>query len=182
MLVVASAVVVVAGTFSMISKNNNLVTVVEAFQQTKTSIPTFHRRQQEQQQEFLANLYKWNPTTTTTTTTTTRSSSSSPSSSSRLFMASQPPKVDKGFNLLEIATKVVPQGRIVQTTKESWKFIWKVSSKQIDSVLGVWGGRWTCGPVSMSSTISSHKISFSLTSLTSPLLYFYIYICALCCA
>ena len=35
--------------------------------------------------------------------------------------------VDKGFNLLEIATKVVPQGRIVQTTKESWKFIWKVS-------------------------------------------------------
>jgi hypothetical protein len=35
-------------------------------------------------------------------------------------------QVDKGFNLLEIASKVVPQGRIVQTAKESWKFVWKV--------------------------------------------------------
>jgi len=34
-------------------------------------------------------------------------------------------QVDKGFNLLEIASKVVPQGRIVQTAKESWKFAWK---------------------------------------------------------
>jgi hypothetical protein len=32
--------------------------------------------------------------------------------------------VDKGFNLLEIASKIVPQGRIVQTAKESWKFVW----------------------------------------------------------
>ena len=35
-------------------------------------------------------------------------------------------QVDKGFNLLEIASRVVPQGKIVQTAKESWKFIWKV--------------------------------------------------------
>lgn len=34
-------------------------------------------------------------------------------------------KIDKGFNLLGIASKVVPQGRIVQTAKESWKFVWK---------------------------------------------------------
>eukprot|EP00550_Attheya_septentrionalis_P002011 CAMPEP_0198287796 /NCGR_PEP_ID=MMETSP1449-20131203/6495_1 /TAXON_ID=420275 /ORGANISM="Attheya septentrionalis, Strain CCMP2084" /LENGTH=401 /DNA_ID=CAMNT_0043985817 /DNA_START=245 /DNA_END=1450 /DNA_ORIENTATION=- len=33
--------------------------------------------------------------------------------------------VDKGFNLLENASKVVPQGAIVATAKESWKFIWK---------------------------------------------------------
>ena len=33
--------------------------------------------------------------------------------------------LDKGFNLLETASKVVPQGRIVQTAKESWKFAWK---------------------------------------------------------
>jgi hypothetical protein len=37
--------------------------------------------------------------------------------------------VDKGFNLLETASKFVPQGRIVQTAKESWKFVWKVSLK-----------------------------------------------------
>jgi putative glutathione S-transferase len=34
-------------------------------------------------------------------------------------------KLDKGFNLLEIASAVVPQGRVVQTAKESWKFVWK---------------------------------------------------------
>ena len=34
--------------------------------------------------------------------------------------------VDKGFNLLEVASGIVPQGRIVQTAKESWKFVWKV--------------------------------------------------------
>ena len=33
--------------------------------------------------------------------------------------------LDKGFNLLETASKVVPQGRIVQTAKEGWKFAWK---------------------------------------------------------
>jgi hypothetical protein len=37
--------------------------------------------------------------------------------------------VDKGFNILGIASKVVPQGLIVQTAKESWKFVWKVSLK-----------------------------------------------------
>jgi putative glutathione S-transferase len=34
-------------------------------------------------------------------------------------------QVDKGFNLLEVASTVVPQGRIVQTAKNSWKFVWK---------------------------------------------------------
>ena len=34
-------------------------------------------------------------------------------------------RVDKGFNLLEVASAVVPQGRIVKTAKESWKFLWK---------------------------------------------------------
>ena len=34
-------------------------------------------------------------------------------------------RLDKGFNLLEIASSVVPQGRIVSTVKESWKFGWK---------------------------------------------------------
>ena len=33
--------------------------------------------------------------------------------------------LDKGFNLLENASKVVPQGRIVQTAKQGWKFVWK---------------------------------------------------------
>jgi len=33
--------------------------------------------------------------------------------------------IDKGFNLLENASKFVPQGRIVNTVKESWKFGWK---------------------------------------------------------
>lgn len=39
--------------------------------------------------------------------------------------SSPPPRIDKGFNLLELASQVVPQGRIVQTAKESWKFAWK---------------------------------------------------------
>mmetsp|Transcript_16537 Transcript_16537/g.22666 ORF Transcript_16537/g.22666 Transcript_16537/m.22666 type:complete len:414 (-) Transcript_16537:16-1257(-) len=34
-------------------------------------------------------------------------------------------RLDKGFNLLETASKIVPQGRIVQTTKEGWKFVWQ---------------------------------------------------------
>lgn len=33
--------------------------------------------------------------------------------------------LDKGFNLLETASKLVPQGTIVYTAKESWKFAWK---------------------------------------------------------
>jgi putative glutathione S-transferase len=34
-------------------------------------------------------------------------------------------KIDKGFNLLELAGGVVPQGNLVKTAKEGWKFIWK---------------------------------------------------------
>ena len=34
-------------------------------------------------------------------------------------------RLDKGFNLLEIASGVVPQGAIVQTAKEGWKFAWQ---------------------------------------------------------
>lgn len=34
-------------------------------------------------------------------------------------------KIDKGFNLLELASQVVPQGRIVQSAQDSWKFLWK---------------------------------------------------------
>lgn len=33
--------------------------------------------------------------------------------------------VDKGFNILETASKIVPQGRLVQTAKETWKFAWR---------------------------------------------------------
>ena len=33
--------------------------------------------------------------------------------------------LDKGFNLLELANGVLPQGTIVQTAKEGWKFAWK---------------------------------------------------------
>ena len=32
--------------------------------------------------------------------------------------------IDKGFNLLEVASKVVPQGNIVKVAKFGWKFIW----------------------------------------------------------
>lgn len=34
-------------------------------------------------------------------------------------------KLDKGFNLLEVASSIVPQGKIVSGVKESWKFAWK---------------------------------------------------------
>ena len=34
-------------------------------------------------------------------------------------------RLDKGFNLLEVASGIVPQGRIVSTVKESWRFGWK---------------------------------------------------------
>ena len=34
-------------------------------------------------------------------------------------------RLDKGFNLLEIASGIVPQGAIVQTAREGWKFAWK---------------------------------------------------------
>ena len=33
--------------------------------------------------------------------------------------------IDKGFNILEKASKVIPQGSVVKTAKESWRFIWK---------------------------------------------------------
>jgi putative glutathione S-transferase len=33
--------------------------------------------------------------------------------------------IDKGFNILETASKVVPQGQIVYAAKETWKFAWK---------------------------------------------------------
>ena len=59
-----------------------------------------------------------------TTSTATRSSRPLP-----LLFAQNNNDVDKGFNLLGIASKVVPQGRIVKTAKESWKFVWKVSLK-----------------------------------------------------
>ena len=36
-----------------------------------------------------------------------------------------PLHLDKGFNLLETASKVIPQGQIVKTAKEAWKFAWK---------------------------------------------------------
>jgi putative glutathione S-transferase len=44
----------------------------------------------------------------------------SASPTSRLFN-----NVDKGFNLLEIASNIVPQGQIVKTSKQTWNFIWK---------------------------------------------------------
>jgi len=58
-------------------------------------------------------------TSTTTSTTTTKTT---------VWLAQSNDnnnRIDKGFNLLEIASQVVPQGRIVQTAKESWKFAWK---------------------------------------------------------
>ena len=33
--------------------------------------------------------------------------------------------LDRGFNLLETASKIIPQGQIVGTVKETWKFAWK---------------------------------------------------------
>ena len=32
--------------------------------------------------------------------------------------------LDKGFNLLESASKILPQGQLVKGAKESWKFLW----------------------------------------------------------
>mmetsp|Transcript_9457 Transcript_9457/g.18099 ORF Transcript_9457/g.18099 Transcript_9457/m.18099 type:complete len:388 (+) Transcript_9457:67-1230(+) len=34
-------------------------------------------------------------------------------------------RLDKGFNILEIASGIVPQGAIVQGAKEGWKFAWQ---------------------------------------------------------
>jgi len=34
-------------------------------------------------------------------------------------------RLDKGFNLLELASGVIPQGQIVTAASESWKFLWK---------------------------------------------------------
>ena len=43
-----------------------------------------------------------------------------------ICLAPPPPGgLDKGFNILGTASKILPQGRIVKTAKESWKFIWK---------------------------------------------------------
>ena len=84
-------------------------------------------------------------TTTTSTGTTTTSTSSTypsrqslsrwPTQSSPSFSSSLSNKVgdnnndnnnniDTGFNLLGVASKVVPQGNIVKTAKFFWKFIW----------------------------------------------------------
>ena len=41
------------------------------------------------------------------------------------FSPPTPPNLDKGFNILETASKVIPQGRLVQTAKETWKFAWQ---------------------------------------------------------
>ena len=36
-------------------------------------------------------------------------------------------KIDKGyFNILENASKILPQGQIVQTAKKSWNLIWRI--------------------------------------------------------
>ena len=109
-LVVVAAAAAAVAVSTLCMSNNVVIPVIDAF------------RIQHQK----SNRHKWNPTSTTTSTATTTGTRSPPSSSPSLLFMAQPPRVDKGFNLLEIATKVVPQGRIVQTTKESWKFIWKV--------------------------------------------------------
>ena len=33
--------------------------------------------------------------------------------------------LDKGFNILETTSKVLPQGKLVKTAKNSWTFVWK---------------------------------------------------------
>lgn len=43
----------------------------------------------------------------------------------KLRVSNNNDNVDKGFNLLELASGIVPQGMIVQTTKEGWKFAWQ---------------------------------------------------------
>lgn len=53
-----------------------------------------------------------------------RSSRGLSSSSNNNDRAGSNSNVDKGFNLLEVASKVVPQGNIVKTAKFFWKFIW----------------------------------------------------------
>mmetsp|Transcript_5807 Transcript_5807/g.7406 ORF Transcript_5807/g.7406 Transcript_5807/m.7406 type:complete len:387 (-) Transcript_5807:41-1201(-) len=40
-------------------------------------------------------------------------------------MFSKSSNIDKGFNILESATKILPQGQVVKAAKESWKFIWQ---------------------------------------------------------
>jgi putative glutathione S-transferase len=46
------------------------------------------------------------------------------SSSSNDSAGTDNSSIDKGFNLLEVASKVVPQGNIVRVAKFGWKFIW----------------------------------------------------------
>jgi putative glutathione S-transferase len=36
-----------------------------------------------------------------------------------------PPNLDKGFNLLENTSKILPQGNLVKVAKGSWNLIWK---------------------------------------------------------
>jgi hypothetical protein len=55
-----------------------------------------------------------------------------------------PQQLDKGFNLLELASKVVPQGRIVETAKESWKFVWKVTFQKKSGKTAVHASIWGC--------------------------------------
>lgn len=68
-------------------------------------------------QSFLSELrLVTNPTKTSIDTQTRLCMAQSEKDSSSL---------DKGFNLLETASKFVPQGTIVFAAKESWKFAWK---------------------------------------------------------
>lgn len=56
------------------------------------------------------------------------SATSSPSSPIGTSTSTRVPpllSVDKGFNLLELASGVVPQGKIVTAVSETWKFGWK---------------------------------------------------------
>lgn len=34
-------------------------------------------------------------------------------------------RLDKGFNLLELASGIVPQGALVKTARDGWKFVWQ---------------------------------------------------------
>jgi len=54
--------------------------------------------------------------TPTKTTTILRASNDSSNNNNN--------NIDKGFNLLEVASKVVPQGNIVKLAKFGWKFVW----------------------------------------------------------
>ena len=53
-----------------------------------------------------------------------KSTSSSDDSSNDTAGTDSNNNIDKGFNLLEVASKVVPQGNIVKVAKFGWKFIW----------------------------------------------------------